>query len=521
MKPWQILLFTIALLAGLFGLLFIQDSETSTEGNFELVSIDLNGNHYALNYPSAEKFFFFGEVEDANIDSVSNATMKEDDMDSLLVEMATKPDTAFNKQDSSLTDLQVAPTKNIGLNSNGVMPIAFPDGNRALWSPLFRELESISSTKKRVRIVHYGDSQIEGDRITGYVRDKFQKLFGGNGPGFIPMKIKYSQITAKISSSGNWIRQTIFGPRSQRAATSRYGAFASLSRFNRELPDSVISDTLPVLSAWVELGRSTRTYNTAQAYNIIKVHYGNCRYPVSIKVSNGGEVIVNDSLRTDGAYHAYTIRLGATPENLKIEFSGIHSPDFYGLTLDGSYGVNMDNVAMRGSGGTIFGKINFAEFNAMLDGLNTQFVIMQYGGNLMPYLKSEKQADQNAKWFQSQIYRVKKARPEAQILVIGPSDMATLIDEEYQTYPLMEYFISTWKAASLEAGAAYWDMYRAMGGKNSMVAWVEKGWAGNDHTHFSNAGMKAISSLLMKALLLEYQYYQSTKSTGNTDAPTE
>lgn len=506
MKPWHILIFSVGVLGSLYALTYLA---TDTEdGKSHLVQFKLNGDTLTIKYPSDSVFHSFKPVLIADIDSVSDAAMDEDDMDALIGNMS-KPDTAFNKQDTTLNGLQVPPNKDIGLTADGVMPIAFPDGNRAIWSSLFAELSNIQNTRKSIRIVHYGDSQIEGDRITGYVRDKFQKLFGGNGPGFIPLKIKYTQITANITSSENWIRRTVFGPSSQRASHNRYGAYASLTRFTKELPDSLISDTLPQQTAWVELGKSSRTYSTAKAYNVVKVHYGNCRYPVSIKVTNGGEVIVNDSLRSNGGYNVYTIRLGATPDQLRIEFTGYHSPDFYGLTLDGNYGVQMDNVAMRGSGGTIFGKINFTEFDAMLDGLNTEFVIMQYGGNLMPYLKDKKQAETNAKWFQSQIYRIKKARPNVKILVIGPSDMSTMIEEEYQTYPLMEYFIEQWKAAALEAGAAYWDMYRAMGGENSMVAWVEKGWAGEDHTHFSNAGMKAISSLLMKALLLEYQYYQS------------
>ena len=31
----------------------------------------------------------------------------------------------------------------------------------------------------KVRIMHYGDSQIEGDRISGRLRERLQKEFGG------------------------------------------------------------------------------------------------------------------------------------------------------------------------------------------------------------------------------------------------------------------------------------------------------------------------------------------------------
>ncbi len=32
------------------------------------------------------------------------------------------------------------------------------------------------------RILHFGDSQIEGDRITGDLRDALQRVYGGEGP---------------------------------------------------------------------------------------------------------------------------------------------------------------------------------------------------------------------------------------------------------------------------------------------------------------------------------------------------
>jgi hypothetical protein len=49
----------------------------------------------------------------------------------------------------------------------------------------FTALEAASSGEK-ISIFHYGDSQIEGDRMTGYIRQRLQQQFGGVGPGFIP-----------------------------------------------------------------------------------------------------------------------------------------------------------------------------------------------------------------------------------------------------------------------------------------------------------------------------------------------
>jgi hypothetical protein len=50
----------------------------------------------------------------------------------------------------------------------------------------FEQLKSVADKKEKISIFHYGDSQIEGDRMTGYFRQRIQNQFGGNGPGMIP-----------------------------------------------------------------------------------------------------------------------------------------------------------------------------------------------------------------------------------------------------------------------------------------------------------------------------------------------
>ena len=52
--------------------------------------------------------------------------------------------------------------------------------------PDFVKTLSKNLNRKSCRMIHYGDSQLEGDRITSYLRNRFQKIYGGSGPGFIP-----------------------------------------------------------------------------------------------------------------------------------------------------------------------------------------------------------------------------------------------------------------------------------------------------------------------------------------------
>jgi lysophospholipase L1-like esterase len=59
---------------------------------------------------------------------------------------------------------------------------------------------------------------------------------------------------------------------------------------------------------------------------------------------------------------------------------------------------------------------------------------------------------------------------------------------------------------TLKTGCAFWDLYQAMGGKNSMVQWVNAtpSLAEKDFTHFNFRGARIIGEMLYNAIIKEY-----------------
>ena len=100
--------------------------------------------------------------------------------------------------------------------------------------------------------------------------------------------------------------------------------------------------------------------------------------------------------------------------------------------------------------------------------------------------------------------------PDAAILFIGPSDMSTSVNGRMQTYPHLPMMVDSLKAAALNSGAAYWDLYQAMGGKDSMVKWVKARpqLAGTDYVHFTPRGAEAMGKMFFESLMLYYDYYR-------------
>ena len=63
--------------------------------------------------------------------------------------------------------------------------------------------------------------------------------------------------------------------------------------------------------------------------------------------------------------------------------------ELYGISLEGSKGVAVDNVPLRGSAGTFFTEISSSLLKSSMHALNVPMIILEYGGNGVPAIKSE------------------------------------------------------------------------------------------------------------------------------------
>ena len=364
-------------------------------------------------------------------------------------------------------------------------------------SDFFSKLAKISEERKKLHILHYGDSQIEGDRMTVYLRQRIQNQFGGNGPGLIPAMNVYVTKTFIQNYSENFERYTCFG--GEKLPEGNYGVMGAAAKFKT---DSILKE------GWIEIEPSNRAQSRARYYNQAKLFYTDCKVNCSITVYHNGDVILEDYLISDGGYHMLPLQFTGKIGKLKYVFKGEESPVFCGFSLEGDYGVQVDNIGMRGCSGTIFNRLEKSTFKSMLNDLQSELILLQFGGNSVPYFKDSLSVRRYARVFQSQIKTIKKLYPTAAIIVIGPSDMSLLSNGIYETYKFLPYCVNQMKLASGKEGAGYWDLFKAMGGKNSMPSWVESGLAGRDYIHFSNKGASIASQMFYDALELEYSKWK-------------
>ena len=175
----------------------------------------------------------------------------------------------------------------------------------------------------------------------------------------------------------------------------------------------------------------------------------------------------------------------------------------------------MDNIPLRGASGTEFSKQDKGCLKEMFDYLKPSLLILEFGGNTIPYIKSKERAYKYGKWFGSQIKLLKSLCPNAKIIVIGPADMSKKEGTEFITYPLLSEVRNALKEYTFEQGGVFWDMYEAMGGAGTMPKWALEvpPLASKDYIHFTSKGARKISELFYQALLEDYQSYK----TNNND----
>jgi hypothetical protein len=384
--------------------------------------------------------------------------------------------------------------------------LEFPNGDKRILNTFFKSLNQLAAGKKEiVRILHYGDSQIEGDRISSYIRNKLQTKFGGTGPGLLPALQPYeSYFSITQTNEGDWRRYAVFGRKNPEVEHKSYGALAAFSRFAPIVPDSLFKDSV-FYTASVNFSESKVAYSRVRTFQKVQIFYGNSKRPVAVSLWVDENEVYRDSLKADVDYARFSYVLPQETKNLSIRFSGYDSPDIYAIGLESLSGISLTNIGMRGSSGTVFNKMEFGHLNRMYADLDVKLFILQFGGNVMPYIKDSSEAISYGRWFYSQLRSLKKMRPDASFVVIGPSDMSYKVKDKYVTYPFLPLVRDELRKATLKAGFAYWDMYEAMGGYNSMPSWVnaEPALAGSDYTHFTPRGAKLIANMFYNALMIE------------------
>jgi alginate O-acetyltransferase complex protein AlgI len=358
-------------------------------------------------------------------------------------------------------------------------------------------LDSLRYSRGQVRIIYYGDSQIEGDRITSFLRHTLRTGRGGTGPGlFLPlMPVMYTK-SMWIRSSSNWKRYNYLSYKAGVISHRSLGPFMAICRY---LPEGETASEPE--KAFIRIRPSNVADSATSEYDILRIFYSNTQGIVKIEVRADDKVLLADTLKRGQDYNEIKCPLNGK-KSIEIEFEGSVSPDIYGISIESESGVIVDNIPQRGSAGLEFTMVDRDNLRDSYKKLAPDLIVLQYGLNIVKNVRD------NYLYYQKgllrQISLLKEISPYTPILVVGVTDMAVNEGDSIKSYDNIPSIINAQKQATIKAEVTFWNSYGAMGGKSSIIRWAEKkpALAQKDFIHLTYPGADTLSSMLASSLFV-------------------
>lgn len=349
------------------------------------------------------------------------------------------------------------------------------------------------------RIMHYGDSVIVSDYISGTMRRKLQADLGDAGHGFLlvanPWEWYFHNDVAHGAGEG-WSSSRVTGPLTK---DGMYGL------------GGVTFTGAPGASAWFGTSEVSKFGRHVSRFD---VYY--------LETPGGGEVEVrfggkSERFSTKGDAKISRIRSFSVPDgeaklHLKV-VSG--SPRLFGVALErDSSGIVYDALGANGARAALLGSMNADHWREQMSLRKPSLVVLQYGTN-----ESEAPglAGDYEKSLGDVVEKIKSSCPECSVLIAAPLDRAENSESGgLRTKPVIKKLVNAQKNVAAKTGVAFWNTFEAMGGEGSMAKWTKTGLAGGDLTHPTPAGAEVIGDLLYKALTTGFEAWLSAHPAAKT-----
>ena len=425
-------------------------------------------------------------------------------MESIRTEQASLPD-PINRDTLKNRKLQAPETQQNFTATQVDTDIDIPPDQEAQWARLNARFSEAALLDRPLRILYYGDSQIENDRITSVFRKALQERYGGTGRGLVPVESIYNTANNFImTASGNWEKESVIKTKQKNLDL---GLLCEAFKIRHSGTDG---DS--IASSWVKI-RAIKS-DVRSSYSILSIFYraaANSHVSVSL---NKNKQIVRE-LSTGNDVHELRVNLVEIPEDVELNFSTSSEITVYGLNLESPRGIMVDNIALRGCSYPGFTRIDTTRLKQMAELLKPSVVILQYGVNVVPKVTTDYTFYKDD--LNRELAYLRAVLPDTPVLLVSVSDMACKMDGELESYPNIEDVLKTQEEVARENNCAFWNLYESMGGKGSMINWVERQppLGNTDYVHYTSLGAERVGGLFAGKFIKALEFEKATASIIN------
>lgn len=341
-------------------------------------------------------------------------------------------------------------------------------------SPLAHFKAALEGGSARVAVL--GDSFIEGDIFTQDLRSLLQDTYGGNGIGYAPMHTDFPGFRSSVhQSDAGWKMHDLrnLGTHDTlRTISGEYGrtelaASATYKAGERRHADSWERSRFLFISP--DSGTVTLTTTAG---------------PSSYPISPSGDVQILEA--------AGSTRL------FKVE-TDINSLIGLGVYLDGTSGIQVDCMSIRGNSGIGHRKMNLPLAAQMRRHIDYDLIILEYGINAL----SGEQTDYTpyGAAMKRTVGRIRACYPEADIIIMGIADRGAKDGSTVHSLPTCAAMVRTQRDVARSSGCVFWDTREAMGGDDAVIDWRKRKLMNADYIHINHDGGKELARLFHQSLI--------------------
>lgn len=410
------------------------------------------------------------------------------------VDAASRPSAASAAAADSTSADTAAVVPLASLYPDGVEPIVdYASDSLPGMDHFFGQLAAVGHLSRPVRIAYFGDSFIEGDILTGDLRELLQDEFGGSGVGWVDCgsQVNGFRQTVRHQYSGLDMHDAMNHPYQSRLAGIAQRYFVPEDRAVVTMSGTRYKKHL---DSWA---RSTLYLKTVDS--------------LVVRVALNGDTTVVDSLGGSDEVQAVAHR-GDSVALRKVSYTLSGAPEgtlLYGVAHESERGVVLDNFSLRGSSGVAIAALPLSTLHQFARLRDYDLIVLHFGLNMVDDANDEGAYHSYVHTMGRAIEHLRAAYPRSSILVVGVPDRDQRTAEGLTTMEGVATMIAYQQLMASEHHVAFYNLFQAMGGPGSMNALVEKGMANKDYTHINSAGGRHVARIIFESLMAGYRLYQN------------